>query len=807
MHKTQKQVKNFKKKLTKKDIEELALKDQVIDYLVEAQSEPIASNVDSLLHFADATMGSGAIVPLTASSGTVAGVTTGIAGLSATTIAGVGILTIGGIATIASNNGSSVVAPVDTSLQKVYLVDSAVEGVDYYLNGVLAGQTGVDGSFFYSDGDYILFKIAGITMGEITVIPNDNRILLQDLVGVDRSDISNPIVVKLAQILQTLDSDNNPANGITIDASRLKDNLNLIVNESTIVEDLFDSGTNIVTPEDAMAHIEEMIGYIVQENSNTAPILNLGEAGRIITDFEGYNDFGKSIIVDSYGDIIVAGYAYNGSNYDFAVAKYNSNGSLDTSFSGDGKVMSDITSNYDRGYSAITDSSGRIIVAGVVGNDYNYNFAIIRYNSDGSVDSSFSQDSGQISTNYGDVSYDGYSMALDNEGRIVVAGYAHTSLVSSFAITRYSSDGSIDTSFGENGNITTDITTGSESGQSVLIDSSNHIIVAGYAYNGVNYDFAITRYNNDGGLDTSFGNNGKVITDLTNNNERGYSVVMDSSNHIVVAGYAYNGVNNDFAIARYNSDGSLDTSFGNNGKVTTDFSAGSDNGQSVLIDGNGDIVVAGYVLNGSYYDFAIARYNSDGSLDTSFGNNGKVTTDFVQNHDYGSSITMDSSGNILVAGYVSNGSDYDFAVAKYNSNGTLNEDFGMVFAVASNTNPVILSPNAMLYDLESVTNGNYSGGVLTISRDGGANTDDNFDGSNLLVFDGANVLYGGVDVGNFSEVGGTLSIAFDNDTTQAVVDGILSSITYSNNNFTNTIVLNWGYNDGINSIVTQQSVI
>jgi len=136
MHKTQKQVKNFKKKLTKKDIEELALKDQVTDYIAEAQSEPIASNVDSLLHFADATMGSGAVVPLTASSGTVAGVTTGIAGLSATTIAGVGILTIGGIATIASNNGSSVVAPVDTSLQKVYLVDSAVEGVDYYLNGV-----------------------------------------------------------------------------------------------------------------------------------------------------------------------------------------------------------------------------------------------------------------------------------------------------------------------------------------------------------------------------------------------------------------------------------------------------------------------------------------------------------------------------------------------------------------------------------------------------------------------------------------------------------------------------------------------
>jgi len=808
MHKTQKQVKNFKKKLTKKDIEELALKDQVTDYIAEAQSEPIASNVDSLLHFADATMGSGAVVPLTASSGTVAGVTTGIAGLSATTIAGVGILTIGGIATIASNGGSSVVAPVDTSLQKVYLVDSAVEGVDYYLNGVLAGQTGVDGSFFYSDGDYILFKIAGITMGEITVIPNDNRILLQDLVGVDRSDISNPIVVKLAQILQTLDSDNNPANGITIDASRLKDNLNLIVNESTIVEDLFDSGTNIVTPEDAIAHIEEMIGHIVQENGNATPILNLGEAGRITTDFEGYNDFVRSVVVDSQGDIIVAGYAYSGGNYDFAVAKYNSNGSLDTSFSGDGKVMASFEGyNNDYGRSIIIDNFGHIVIAGYASNGSDYDFSLARYNGDGSLDTSLGG-TGKVMTNFEGYNDDyGRSVVVDSQDHIIVAGYSYNGVNYDFSLARYNGDGSLDTSLGGTGKVMINFEGYNDYGQSIIIDNLGHIVIAGYTYNGSNYDFAIARHNNDGGLDTSFGNNGKVITDFSTGSDSGQSVLIDGNGDIVVAGYAYNGVNNDFAIARYNSDGSLDTSFGNNGKVTTDFSAGSDSGQSVLIDGNGDIVVAGYVLNGSYYDFAIARYNSDGSLDTSFGNNGKVTTDFVQNHDYGSSITMDSSGNILVAGYVSNGSDYDFAVAKYNSNGTLNEDFGMVFAVASNTNPVILSPNAMLYDLESVTNGNYSGGVLTISRDGGANTDDNFGGSNLLVFDGANVLYGGVDVGNFSEVGGTLSIAFDNDATQAVVDGILSSITYSNNNFTNPIVLNWGYNDGINSIVTQQSII
>jgi len=216
-----------------------------------------------------------------------------------------------------------------------------------------------------------------------------------------------------------------------------------------------------------------------------------------------------------------------------------------------------------------------------------------------------------VTTDFGGSDY-GFSVALQPDGKIVVAGYAG----GDFALARYNSDGALDTSFGSGGKVTTDFG-GSyhPDGFSVALQPDGKIVVAGYAGG----DFALARYNSDGALDTSFGSGGKVTTDF-GGSDAGYSVALQPDGKIVVAGYA--GL--DFALARYNSDGALDTSFGTGGKVTTDFSGGRDVGYSVALQPDGKIVVAGY----AGVDFALARYNSDGALDTSFGSGGKVTTDF-----------------------------------------------------------------------------------------------------------------------------------------------------------------------------------
>src|SRR5207253_2789172 len=136
------------------------------------------------------------------------------------------------------------------------------------------------------------------------------------------------------------------------------------------------------------------------------------------------------------------------------------------------------------------------------------------------------------------------------------------------------------------------------------------------------------------------------------------SVALQSDGKIVVAGYSYNGRNADFALARYNANGTLDTTFNGTGKVITDLVPGvtayGDYAQSVVVQSDGKIVVTGYSHNGSNFDIALVRYNSDGSLDTNFNGTGKVITD-INGSDIGSSVAVLSDGKIVVAGYLQGG--------------------------------------------------------------------------------------------------------------------------------------------------------
>jgi uncharacterized delta-60 repeat protein len=389
--------------------------------------------------------------------------------------------------------------------------------------------------------------------------------------------------------------------------------------------------------------------------------------GKVTTPIGSGNDYVNSVVVQSDGKIVAAGDSINGitNEADFAIVRYNTDGSLDTTFGTGGKVTTQIGSRDATATDVVLQSDGKIVAAGYSYNGSNYDFAIVRYNTDGSLDTTFDTD-GKVTTPIalGDDKAD--SVVLQSDGKIVAAGYARIGSDNDFAIIRYNTNGSLDTTFDTDGIQTTALGVATNDYvYSVVLQSDGKIVAAGYTFKVTEADFAIVRYNTNGSLDTTFDTDGKLTTPIGSGSEVAYSVVLQSDGKIVAAGYSYNGTDTDFAVLRYNTDGSLDSTFGTGGKLTTPIGSGDDNANSVVLQSDGKIVVAGSSGNGSNSDFAVLRYNSGGSLDTTFGTGGKVTTPIGSGNDYASDVVLQSDGKIIVAGSSRNGSNYDFAVVRY----------------------------------------------------------------------------------------------------------------------------------------------
>jgi uncharacterized delta-60 repeat protein len=235
-------------------------------------------------------------------------------------------------------------------------------------------------------------------------------------------------------------------------------------------------------------------------------------------------------------------------------------------------------------------------------------------------------------------------------------------------LARYNANGTLDTSFNGDGKLTTDFGE-SDAGLSVAVQSDGKIVVAGTS-GSIYADFAVARYNADGTLDTSFSSDGKLTTDFGTRFDICRSVAVQSDAKIVVAGNTdfspdFGPPNADFALARYNADGTLDTLFDSDGLLTTDFGGASEETTSVVVQSDGKIIVAGSSRNGTNTDFAVARYNPNGALDTSFDGDGRLTTAFGAFDDHASEVVVQSDGKIVAAGASYNGADQDFAVARY----------------------------------------------------------------------------------------------------------------------------------------------
>lgn len=343
--------------------------------------------------------------------------------------------------------------------------------------------------------------------------------------------------------------------------------------------------------------------------------------------------------------------------------RYNSDGVLDNTFDSDGIVSTDIPGgNGELGYAIAIQADGKILVVGSASNTITLaDFCVVRYNSDGSLDNTFDAD-GIVTTDVGADDDIAFSVAIQNDGKIVVAGESRNGSFD-FAVCRYNTNGSLDTTFSADGKLTTAMGSGNDAGRSVKIQNDGKILVGGEGYfSGSGFDFALARYNTDGTLDNSFSGDGKVFTGFGNFYEGGASVLIQADGKIVVAGSS----NTVFALVRYNANGSLDNTFDTDGRLTTIIGS-SANGRSALLQNDGKIVVAGGSSDGTDNDFALARYNPDGSLDNSFDSDGKLITDIDGLYDYCYAVALQPDGKILAAGYNLDlvDSTNDFIVARY----------------------------------------------------------------------------------------------------------------------------------------------
>lgn len=406
------------------------------------------------------------------------------------------------------------------------------------------------------------------------------------------------------------------------------------------------------------------------------------EDGKVATNFtEGSGESGLDVAVQEDGKVVVAGNIYRGSanGYDFALARYNPDGSLDTTFDEDGRVVTPVGAggSFDDAYGVAVRPDGKIVAAGFTDNSGtstpNTDFAAVRYNPDGSLDVSFDGDGKVITPINGP--YPDYAVDVAVQGtKTILAGRSSVRLDHyDFALVRYDDNGDLDTTFDTDGKATLDFSSGSDDyGEDIAVEPGGDIVVAGSRGTagdppgGSSYDFAIARFEDNGALDTSF-NGGKVTTHFGSGHDSAYGVVVQEDGKIVVGGKASNGSRADYALARYNPTGSLDDGFDFDGKVTTDFGGAGGWLWDLALQDDGRIVAAGTsTAANTGANFALARYNPDGSLNSSFGHDGKLMTDFFGYSDDARAVALQENGQIVAAGKAANpASGSNFAAARY----------------------------------------------------------------------------------------------------------------------------------------------
>lgn len=449
---------------------------------------------------------------------------------------------------------------------------------------------------------------------------------------------------------------------------------------------------------------------------------SFGWLGRVLKDVAGgqYEDEPYTLIMQPDGKFVMPGKAFNAAtgDYDFIVLRFNANGTVDTSFGTDGYTFADIQGGRDEALGLVMQPDGKLVAAGfgrdpVSGLD---DIALARFNPDGSLDASFGIN-GVVITDFSGTTEQALGLVIQGDGRLVAGGYVQSLPTGSdFALARYLPDGTLDASYSDDGLVTTDFG-GSDVIFRLAIQPDGKVVAVGWrqdATSGADMDFAVARYNVDGSPDTGFATNGKAVTDILGGTDLAMSVLVDDDARILVGGLAETSPRSyDFALVRYNSNGAVDQTFATSGKpgvVTSDFFQGQDHILALAVQPDGKILAAGHARHPTRgYDSALARYNADGTADTSFGYGGLFTADFFGGSDGIHGIVLQDDGKAVLAGDAYNAFTRgdDFGLSRYLIadpswiSGVVSDLPGSAFASPTARNDTAAALSAIQADLSS----------------------------------------------------------------------------------------------------------
>lgn len=546
---------------------------------------------------------------------------------------------------------------------------------------------------------------------------------------------------------------------------------------------------------------------ITVDSVNDAPTF-VTDDGVVSSDLTGATDEANDVLIQPDGKIILVG-DNNSSGTGIALARYNTDGTLDTSFGTGGIVSTDAQAGVEFGDAATLQTDGKIVVVGGSLNGGNYGATVYRYNADGSLDTSFG--TGGFVFSQLSVENEGFDAVVQqSDGKIVAVGYQSNGTDTDLLIVRYNADGTLDSTFGGGDGIeVTTISASNDFARKIALQSDGRIVTGGYSGS----QFFLTRHNTDGSIDTSFGTSGIVTTDIpTGGGDRLEGLAIQPDGKIVAGGHS----GGDFVVVRYNTDGSLDTSFGGGNGIGTATVLGSAWVNDLAMQEDGKFLVAGYD-GGSLDDFALVRFNADGTVDTTFGGgDGHVVTDLGGDDD-GAGVVVQEDGRIVQAGWSNASGNDDFAVVRYNSDGTQDETFGADGTLGDFSPTYIEGGAAVVLDADvdvsdaeldalNSGSGNYSGASLTIVRNGGVSVEDvlGFNDGNGITLVGGNLIKSSQLIATFdtTSTAGQLVLTFTDANgeipTSADVDNVLRQITYANSSDTppSSVQLNWTFDDG-----------
>jgi uncharacterized delta-60 repeat protein len=481
---------------------------------------------------------------------------------------------------------------------------------------------------------------------------------------------------------------------------------------------------------------------LARYNADGSPDLSFNTTGRVTDNF-GFYDWGRSVVIDNDAKIYVGGISTDVSGFThFRIARYDADGSHDLSFNGSGSIFVEFANSQDNLSNLALQTDGKIIAAGRTDmNGAGDDIELIRVNVDGSIDNTFGNNGNGLVTADVNSQYDENNyLVIKPDGKIVAGGNNYLNGQSTFTCFRFNTDGTPDPDFGTGGSISDFFPFGYYGYGAMFSQADGKLLAIGSTNIGTDTKTFINRFDHNGNIDDSYGQNGS--TEINTN----LSYFFQPDGKLLGLGYSQTN-NGDILLVRYNSDGTPDGGFGNGGSVITDF-GGNESVWNAAFQPDGKIIVGGVVRDNNGSDFLLARYNPDGSVDASFGNNGYFKLNFY-NEDQVQSISVAPDGKIVFGGSsIFIPQDFSFPkfdvfIGRLKADGSVDEGFGNQGKLVIDRSDFdfmgflqVQNDNKILFTYYSSPNGGTEKTFMEhLNEDGSA--DSNFGQGGNIIIDGA----------------------------------------------------------------------